>query len=500
MNPLRYLSFLIFVLPLLASFARAAVVNATWNTASDVPVTAASYTATGNTVNFTLNHAPATGAFLTVVKNTGLPFIQGTFGNLTQGQAVALVHAGITYNFVANYFGGTGNDLILQWANALPTAWGYNSIGQLGNNSTTNSYVPIAVSASGVLSGKTVIAIAGGTFHSLALCSDGTVASWGYGGYGQLGNNSTASSLVPVAVTATGVLSGKTVIAIAGGLNHSLNHSLALCSDGTLAAWGENGQGQLGNNSTTQSLVPVAVTSSGVLSGKTVIAIAGGGSHSLALCSEGTVAAWGYNDYGQPGNNSTANSSVPVTSYGVLSGKTVIAIAEGNSHSLAIVANPLWPAASTTSATMIAGDGAILNGTVNASSNSTTVHFEYGLTTAYDTSVAANPLTITGNADTSVSTSITGLSAGTVYHYRVRATNAYGTTVGTDMTFAISTNANLSALALGTGTLSPVFASGITDYTARVSNATTTITVRPTLADTTASVRVQRHSRQFRGL
>ena len=221
-----------------------------------------------------------------------------------------------------------------------------------------------------------------------------------------------------------------------------------------------------------------------------MIAIAGGGSHSLALCSEGTVAAWGYNDYGQPGNNSTANSSVPVTSYGVLSGKTVIAIAEGNSHSLAIVANPLWPAASTTSATMIAGDGAILNGTVNASSNSTTVHFEYGLTTAYDTSVAANPLTITGNADTSVSTSITGLSAGTVYHYRVRATNAYGTTVGTDMTFAISTNANLSALALGTGTLSPVFASGITDYTARVSNATTTITVRPTLADTTASVRV----------
>lgn len=103
---------------------RAAAVNVTWNSASDVPVTAGSYTATGNTVNFTLNHAPATGANLTVVNNTGLLFISGTFDNLAQGQAVALVFAGITYDFIANYHGGTGNDLILQWAKNRPMAWG----------------------------------------------------------------------------------------------------------------------------------------------------------------------------------------------------------------------------------------------------------------------------------------------------------------------------------------------------------------------------------------
>lgn len=96
---------LVAVLPLFLLSARAAVVNATWNSATDVAVTATSYTATGNTVNFTLNHAPTTGANLTVVNNTGLPFIQGTFGNLTQGQAVALVYAGINYDFVANYYG-----------------------------------------------------------------------------------------------------------------------------------------------------------------------------------------------------------------------------------------------------------------------------------------------------------------------------------------------------------------------------------------------------------
>lgn len=118
---LKSLRALCAALPLLMFSARAAVVSATYNSPVDVPVTAASYTATGNTVNFTLNHAPATGANLTVVNNTGLPFIQGTFDNLTQGQAVALVYAGITYDFVTNYYGGTGNDLVLLgWGQLSP--------------------------------------------------------------------------------------------------------------------------------------------------------------------------------------------------------------------------------------------------------------------------------------------------------------------------------------------------------------------------------------------
>ena len=124
MISLKSLRAFLLSLPLFLLSARAAVVDATWNSATDVPVTAATYTATGNTVNFTLNHAPATGANLTVVKNTTLPFIQGSFGNLAQGQQVALTYAGINYNFVANYYGGTGNDLVLQWANTRPVAWG----------------------------------------------------------------------------------------------------------------------------------------------------------------------------------------------------------------------------------------------------------------------------------------------------------------------------------------------------------------------------------------
>src|ERR1035441_2812198 len=99
-----------------ATVASADLLTAPYNSASDVPITASGYTATGNTVNFTLNCAPATGADLMVVQNTALDFINGTFDNLTNGQAVALTYGGTTYCFVANYYGGSGNDLVLVWA------------------------------------------------------------------------------------------------------------------------------------------------------------------------------------------------------------------------------------------------------------------------------------------------------------------------------------------------------------------------------------------------
>jgi|GEM_PF-2978208 len=307
---------------------------ATFNSASDVPVTAGTFTATGTTVYFTLNFAPPTGTSLTVVNNTGAPFIGGTFSNLAQGQSVALTFNGVTYHFVANYFGGTGNDLVLQWANTRPLAWGLGASGQLGGGSTTTSLVPSAVTASGVLSAKTLTALAAGQNHTLALAADGTVFSWGLGASGQLGNGGFANSSVPVAVTMSGALSGKTVAAVAAGTFHGL----ALCSDGSVAAWGANNHGQLGNGMNFASGVPVTVTANGTLSGKKVIAIAAGAFHSLALCSDGTLVAWGNNANGQLGNGANTDSNVPVTvniTGTPLAGKTITAIAAGYSHSLA---------------------------------------------------------------------------------------------------------------------------------------------------------------------
>src|SRR5205823_208038 len=118
-------------------------------------------------------------------------------------------------------------------------------------------------------------------------------------------------------------LSGVTAIA-AGGL-----HSLALKSDGTVWAWGYNAYGALGNGTAISSSTPVQVSG---LSG--VTALAGGYGHSLALKSDGTVRAWGYNYYGELGNGTAFNDSLTPVQVSGLSGVT--AIAGGEFHSLAL--------------------------------------------------------------------------------------------------------------------------------------------------------------------
>ena len=86
-------------------------------------------------------------------------------------------------------------------------------------------------------------------------------------------------------------------------------------------------------------------------------------------------------------------------------------------------------------ATNIAIDSAVLNGTVNPNSLSTTVSFEWGTTTGYGNTVTAMQSPVTGSTSVSVSADLTGLAPGTTYHFRVVATNELGTTNSTDLTF-----------------------------------------------------------------
>ena len=110
-----------------------------------MPVTAASFTASGEDLDVTLNFAPAPGTNLMVVKNTGSSPITGTFSNVSQGANVALTFAGNTYQFIATYFGGTGNDMVLLWPGTTAYSWGNNFYGQLGDGTTGNAIVPVAV-------------------------------------------------------------------------------------------------------------------------------------------------------------------------------------------------------------------------------------------------------------------------------------------------------------------------------------------------------------------
>ena len=165
-----------------------------------------------------------------------------------------------------------------------------------------------------------IIAISGGYAHSIALKSDGTVWTFGRNDYGQLGDGSNTYRNIPVQLNGL-----SDVIAIAGGNYHSL---LALKSDGTVWAWGYNGYGQLGNGTNSNSNAPVQVNN---ING--IIAISAGGDHSLALKSDSTVWTWGRNSEGQLGDGTNSNSNVPVQVSNI---NGIIAISAGDHHSLAL--------------------------------------------------------------------------------------------------------------------------------------------------------------------
>ncbi|PKO19145.1 MAG: hypothetical protein CVU39_00920 [Chloroflexi bacterium HGW-Chloroflexi-10] len=197
------------------------------------------------------------------------------------------------------------------------TCWGLNDAGQLGDGTTTNQLMPVAVS--GLSSG--VKAISAGDYHICALTTGGGVKCWGDNQYGQLGNGTANNSSTPVNVS--GLSSG--VIAISAGTSHSC----ALTSDGGVKCWGWNEGGQLGIGTLTNSSIPATV--SGLGSG--VMAIASGLGHSCALNRNGEVKCWGYNEYGQLGNNSTADSLIPVSVSGL---RGVSGISAANLHTCAL--------------------------------------------------------------------------------------------------------------------------------------------------------------------
>ncbi|MFB6892759.1 RCC1 domain-containing protein [Kitasatospora sp. NPDC056327] len=206
-------------------------------------------------------------------------------------------------------------------------SWGNNRAGQLGDGTWAD--VRTAATAVLGLTGREVLRIAAGgagaaTGHGLALLTDRTVVAWGSNGSGQLGDGSLHGHNAPAPVLR---LSDVTAIA-AGG-----THSLALLADRTVVAWGQNAHGQLGNGDTADSGVPVRV-GGGLYP---VVAIAAGLNHSLALCEDGRVWAWGHNGNGQLGDGSSSARNVPAP-VGGLTGVTLIAA--GANHSLALVGAP----------------------------------------------------------------------------------------------------------------------------------------------------------------
>ncbi|WP_438011640.1 hypothetical protein WME89_25195 [Sorangium sp. So ce321] len=203
-------------------------------------------------------------------------------------------------------------------------AWGRNTWGNLGDGTTTDSNRPVQVAG---LAG--VKAIAAGSVHSLALREDGTLWAWGLNNLGQLGDGTLTQRERPVKVSGLG-----TVKAIAAGRNYegAGHYSLALLEDGTVWAWGANNWGQLGDGTNVYKLAPVKVPDLG-----RVKAIAAGGWHNLALLEDGTVWSWGANNWAQLGNGVTDPVARPSKPVKVLGLAGVKAISANYYHNLALL-------------------------------------------------------------------------------------------------------------------------------------------------------------------
>ncbi|MFD0275036.1 hypothetical protein ACFVHB_14210 [Kitasatospora sp. NPDC127111] len=231
-------------------------------------------------------------------------------------------------------------------ADGTVVTWGNNYTGKLGDGTTIDRTTPVQVCAPFTCDGPLtdVVAVSAGYLHTVALRKDGTVVAWGNNLNDQIGDGTNTDRAVPVYVCAVGDCSQplSDVVAVSAGYTHTL----ALLSDGSVVAWGNNGIGQLGDGTTTASPVPVRVCGTpdctSYLTG--VTALAAGASHSMALRADGTVVAWGDNSSGQLGDGTTTNrlGPVPVCAIGAtapcasyLNGVT--GIAAGNSHSLALV-------------------------------------------------------------------------------------------------------------------------------------------------------------------
>ncbi|MDQ0059920.1 RCC1 domain-containing protein [Paenibacillus harenae] len=196
-------------------------------------------------------------------------------------------------------------------------AWGKNYSGQLGDGTSSDDYYTRNIDQ--VKGLDSVTAISAGAAHNLAINSDGTVWAWGENLFGQLGDGSTTDRHTPVQVQGL-----DSVTAIFAGTWHSL----ALKSDGTVWVWGGNDHGQLGDGTTTIHTVPVQLPSI-----TDVVYVAAGYKYSMAVKSDGTVWAWGENRFGQLGDGSTTDRHTPVQVQGL---DSVTAIIAGTWHSLAL--------------------------------------------------------------------------------------------------------------------------------------------------------------------
>ncbi len=287
--------------------------NGTTTTPQD---TATAVTTTGTPlagVTLTQINAALGGSTACALSSAGAAYCWGddTLGELGNGittstpqtTAVAVTTTGALSGVTLTQITAGHDQVCALSAVGTSYCWGGNTDGDLGNGSTTLSNVAVAVSTSGVLSGKVVTGLsAGGNFLTCALDTFGTPYCWGLNSLGQAGNADTA---VNFTVPATVAPSQPTTSRPGPAHSCEIRTGKAFC-------WGDNSKGELGNNTTISSSVPVAAYTGGALSGVPLTQISAGNTFTCALSSAGAAYCWGLGTSGQLGNDTTVTSGAPV--------------------------------------------------------------------------------------------------------------------------------------------------------------------------------------------
>lgn len=176
---------------------------------------------------------------------------------------------------------------------------GENSQGALGNNSTLDHYSPLLINSFFTLNvGENIVDIQAGEEHTVFLTSEGRVFSWGDNAQGTVGDGTQTDKLVPTDITIqfdTDV--GQPIDSIQVGQYHNF----AISTNGKVFSWGDNGYAQLGDNTTTDRLAPTEVTSHMETGTDTLSFIETGGSTTFLVTNEGSLYAFGRNNYNEVG-------------------------------------------------------------------------------------------------------------------------------------------------------------------------------------------------------
>jgi alpha-tubulin suppressor-like RCC1 family protein len=251
----------------------------------------------------------AGGSFSMALNSSGSVYVwgQNNYGQLGTGNTTNLGVATKLASFTNVAFIAAGEyHAIAVKKDGSVYSWGLNSSGQLGNTNTRNVSSPALVST---LSGYFIKKVDCGNAHSIAVDSKGNVWTWGNNSNGQLGDGLLVNKATPFKISSA---SFNDIVDV----NAGQYFSGALKSDGTYYSWGLNSNGELGFNSTPDTVVKTPTSIVLPATFTEIVDVKSGASHSLALKSDGTIYSWGKNSFGQLGLSTITypTSNVPLVS------------------------------------------------------------------------------------------------------------------------------------------------------------------------------------------